>query len=132
MTDTFPKTKPFKDTLAYEGIKKIWKIATKNMIPSDPEKVLEMEKRLMKEDKLKQDVTQAKIHIKEIFKQRKIDYKEVKRLRRLKIKMFIMKLFRKKIKNDTSIIKSKLKIALILMLVFVLIGVIISFKKSGL
>lgn len=95
MPDDFPKTKPFKDTIAYEGFKKLYKIATKNVIPSDPKKIIEMEERLINEDKLRQDAEKAKSHIKEIFKQRREAYKAVKRERRRKIKVFVKRLFGK-------------------------------------
>jgi hypothetical protein len=97
MKDEIFKSKPFKETLAYQGVKKLYKELTKNNIPSDPQKIFELEKRLEQEDQLKQDVEKSKSHIKEILKARKEAYKEVKRQRRTKIKRFFKKLVGAKI-----------------------------------
>lgn len=82
----------YRNTMAYKGLKKLWKEATKNNIPSDPQKIIEMKDRLEAEEELKGEAVKAKLRIKEIIRQRKDAYKEVKRERRRKIKAVFRKL----------------------------------------
>lgn len=83
------KQKPLNETAAYQGIKKLWKLATKNMIPKSYEQVMAMKKNLEQEERKEIEKQEAIKTIKDIIGRRKQKRIDIKKARRAKIKRFL-------------------------------------------
>lgn len=81
--------KPLKETMLYKTAQDVYHRITKNQIPKDHDKVLEMLHRMENEEKEGREIEDAKIKIKEIQRRKKEANHKKKLERRGKIKKFL-------------------------------------------